>query len=234
MAPKGKNAQKGKASTVFKAGRRPRVRRTWAEQQEVIGAAEDLDRHFGFDLLSQGAARTGFLFNIRPTSISDDDNNETSAIDCYFVEEDGSTFRARVSYAPYFLIHVDGSENDVREVETLLLRQHQDVIFGMDHLSRDDLDLPNHLSGIKQSYLKIRFRNIQDLISLRQSLLPLVQRNRQRRQLAEQSSDLSALMGNESSKPSSATSSLELITDMREYDVPYVQRGSLKIVCDAM
>ena len=47
-------------------------------------------------------------------------------------------------------------------------------------VEKEDLDLPNHLSGIRQTYLKIVFDNTKDLVSVRSELLRIISRNKDR------------------------------------------------------
>lgn len=46
-------------------------------------------------------------------------------------------------------------------------------------VSKEDLDMPNHLSGLLRTYLVLYFRSTHDLNAVRRVLLPLAQRNGQ-------------------------------------------------------
>ena len=78
-----------------------------------------------------------------------------------------------------------------------------------------DLDLANHLSGVRRTYLKLSFRNVQDLISVKRVVEPIVRKNAKRSQVR-------AAYGTHHhggvEQPDDFT---ECLLDIREYDVPY-------------
>jgi DNA polymerase epsilon subunit 1 len=59
------------------------------------------------------------------------------------------------------------------------------VISHIDYVDKEDLDLVNHLSGKTQKYLKLSFKNIQDLMTVRAELLIIVQKNQKERETQE-------------------------------------------------
>jgi DNA polymerase epsilon subunit 1 len=48
----------------------------------------------------------------------------------------------------------------LREVIFYLNKTYESVISSIDYVSKEDLDLVNHLSGKQQKYLKLSFKNI--------------------------------------------------------------------------
>lgn len=56
------------------------------------------------------------------------------------------------------------------------------MISHIDYVDKEDLDLVNHLSGKTQKYLKLSFKNIQDLMTVRAELLIIVQKNQKERE----------------------------------------------------
>ncbi len=88
-------------------------------------------------------------------------------------------------------------------------------------VEKEDLDLPNHLSGIRQTYLKIIFDNTKDLISVRNELLRIISRNKDRG-VAEKS--LSFDNSSASTMTLTGEGLLDCLMDIREYDVPYHMR----------
>ena len=110
--------------------------RKFAEVEQL----DQLDAQMGFARFQVGPPRQGWLTNFQTTLVKDADwNGGRSAIDCYFMQEDGDCFKATVSYSPYFFIKVrEGKEN---EVEDFLRRKFENTI---EHISRDekeDLDM---------------------------------------------------------------------------------------------
>ncbi len=49
-----------------------------------------------------------------------------------------------------------------------LFVQYADTVSDVVHLEMWDLDLPNHLAGHKRKLLQLKFRNVKDLIAVRQ------------------------------------------------------------------
>ena len=54
------------------------------------------------------------------------------------------------------------------------------LVHAMETVRKEDLDLANHLVGLKQTYLKLYFLTVADLIKVRKDLLFAVRRNRER------------------------------------------------------
>ena len=69
-----------------------------------------------------------------------------------------------------------------REVVFYLNKTYESVISKIDYVDKEDLDLVNHLSGNTQKYLKLSFKNIQDLMSVRGELMVIVQKNQKERE----------------------------------------------------
>ena len=104
-------------------------------------------------------------------------------MNCYFMQQDGETFKAQVKYAPYFLIATKPDcENDV---EAFLRRRYEGKIHDVLIVDKEDLDLKNHLSGLTQRYLKVVFATVQDLMDVRREVLPMVKKNQSRSEAAE-------------------------------------------------
>ena len=51
----------------------------------------------------------------------------------------------------------------------------------MVRVPKEDLDLANHLSGQKRTYLQLVFRNCSDLLKVRKVVLPAVLRNQEQK-----------------------------------------------------
>ncbi len=129
---------------------------------------------------------------------------ERSAVDLYFLELDGSSFKATFVYKPYFFVAIS-KDSLMQEVEAYLMRRFDGQIDSTAIVSKEDLELVcadisactrarlracsisralftdhlcgycfrfssfqnNHLSGLQRSYIKIMFKNVQDLMSVR-------------------------------------------------------------------
>lgn len=94
-------------------------------QAQTNAAEEELDILFGFNRHCDGPIRTGFMFNMRVSSIFDDETGtDNSSLELYFVQEDGSTFKATYLFKPYFLLVLKSkSSSNLQELETYLNRR---------------------------------------------------------------------------------------------------------------
>ena len=164
-------------------------------------------------------------------------------MNCYFMQQDGQTFKAQARYAPYFLLATKPEcEHDV---EAFLRRRYEGKIHDVEMVDKEDLDLKNHLSGLKQRYLKVTFATVQDLMDVRREVLPTARRNAQKNEAAEAYEALHAMelerggapgrahhreteRGGDGRAPSRGKRAVanyaDAIVDIREYDVPYHMR----------
>ena len=94
----------------------------------------------------------------------------------------------------------------------------------------------NHLSGLKRTYVKLSFRNVSDLMSVRNSLLYVVQQNKK----TIERKAAGALVGGGSAPGRELDSYqlkqrrkrdevLDMLVDIREYDVPYITRVQIDL-----
>jgi len=174
-------AERSRASSQLLTGEK-KVQRDWETEH---------DNTYGYEILDDGPPRVGYLTNMLPTSIANEDRIEKSAIDLYFLQQDGKTFKAQLQYEPYFYVVCPAKWN--KEVSALLERKYEALISGLSSAEMEDLDMPNHLSGIRRSLLKLRFRSVQELMEVRSELMPKVQANKARAKQA--SRDATAEVG---------------------------------------
>jgi DNA polymerase epsilon subunit 1 len=140
----------------------------------------DVDAAFGYTALAEGETRLGYLLNVQPATVKDDESGaELSAIDFYFVCQDGTSFRATKVYSPYFYVGLFDESFD--EVEGLLRRRFEGLIASVSRVCREDLDLKNHLSGLQATYLKLEFATVNDLMAVRRELAPIIAKNKKER-----------------------------------------------------
>eukprot|EP00873_Tetraselmis_striata_P038899 jgi/Tetstr1/459163/TSEL_004609.t1 len=186
-------------------------------------AADAREARVGFPLFTGGEERLGWLMNLNTTSVEDGDSGQVlSAVACYFMCQDGSMFKAKVLFAPYFYLQV--KDNFESEVETYLKRSYGGRIKTTEIVQREDLDLKNHLAGIKRQLLKVSFFNVQQLMDVKRDLMDVVHKNQSERA----NTDVYAVYAaGGSSKAHRTQDALEYIEDMREYDVPYHQRFAI-------
>ena len=71
--------------------------------------------------------------------VLDEDKRLVSAVDFYFIDEDGSHFKVSYPYQPYFYIET-GSDAQ-REVSSFLSRKLSGRLAGIDMVEKENLDL---------------------------------------------------------------------------------------------
>lgn len=201
-----------------------------------IMSNEAIDLMYGFKRISDVKTRTGYLINMHSTDLLDEEKRLVSALDLFFIEMDGTRYKYTVTYMPYFLVCI--REQHSNELMQFLKSKFGADIACFEVLYKEDLDLPNHLIGLKQLYLKLSFHNQNSLIKIRKILMNALENNIER---SKQSGDMFAqiLDTNFASKNSilkgkyKQSEPTDCITDIREYDVPYHVRVSidLKIFC---
>ncbi|XP_055847285.1 DNA polymerase epsilon catalytic subunit 1 isoform X2 [Episyrphus balteatus] len=174
---------------------------------------------------------TAFLKQIE---LLDDERRLVSALDLFFIEMDGTRYKYTVAYMPYFLICVEQEHSN--EVTQFLKTKFGADIANIEQLHKEDLDLPNHLSGLKQFYLKLSFYSQNSLTKIRRILMNALENNLERSKkndifaqmlIANYAQNSTTKGGSRQSEPT------DFVLDIREYDVPYHVRVSidLKIFC---
>ncbi|KAJ1935505.1 DNA polymerase epsilon catalytic subunit, partial [Linderina macrospora] len=151
------------------------------------------------------------------TSVVDVERNSTkAAVDYYFLEQDGGSFKCTLLYQPYFyVVCVPGTEG---EVEEWLVRQYDKFVERVSVVEREDLGMANHLTGRLCKLVQIVFRNVQDLLAVRRELQPIIKRNSNRSALVD------AYMDDSEQTVREVEDSL---LEMREFDVPYYLRVAI-------
>jgi len=76
------------------------------ERAESTRFAHEIDRKMGFERYEGGQRqRVGWLINMHTTMLIDEEKGgQRSAVDFYFLDEEGGSFKATWQYNPYFLI----------------------------------------------------------------------------------------------------------------------------------
>ncbi|XP_030957704.1 DNA polymerase epsilon catalytic subunit A-like isoform X2 [Quercus lobata] len=195
--------------------------RSSKKQKLIRTAGEELESKFGFDLFSEGDKRLGWLLTSSPSSWEDEDTQHVySCVDLYFVSQDGSTFKSKYKFRPYF--YAATKEKTEVDVEAYLRRRYESQIADIEIIEKEDLDLKNHLSGLHKPYLKLSFDTVQQLMNVKSDLLHVVQRNQEKFDAAEAYESIIA--GKREQRPQDF---LDCIVDLREYDVPYHVRFAI-------
>ncbi|KAF9359459.1 DNA polymerase epsilon catalytic subunit [Mortierella sp. AD094] len=207
---------------------------TYVEQRfDDVAFQDEVDEKLGFYKFQEGPDKLGWLINQHATLVRDEDwPTGRAAIDYYFIQDDGEMFKTTVKYSPYFYIASKvGHESDVEEY---IRRKFETLVEKMTRVQKEDLDMPNHLLGNTRTFIKLVFRNVRDLLSVRKVVLPAAKENQSKMsaldtyaEVVSASLDMSLDPEPVSSSTRSAGDGLDYIVDIREYDVPYTIRVAI-------
>merc|ERR1719318_2001989 len=78
---------------------------------------------------------------------SQEDRRLLGAVDYYFIEEDGARFRVSMPYRPYLYLHI--KQDQVEATMAFISKKYGQYITNMVKVQKEDLDLHNHLVGLK-------------------------------------------------------------------------------------
>uniref|UniRef100_A0A1I7U1D0 DNA polymerase epsilon catalytic subunit n=2 Tax=Caenorhabditis tropicalis TaxID=1561998 RepID=A0A1I7U1D0_9PELO len=97
-------------------------------------------------------------------------------------------------------------------------------------MDKEDLDLKDHLSGLKKTYIKLSFPSYVELMKVRKNMMPLIRKNTER--IKRESAYADYLARNLGGKGASGDSQLDgdilnQIVDTCEYVVPFHMRVSI-------
>ncbi|CAD6887281.1 unnamed protein product [Tilletia controversa] len=153
---------------------------TLEERFQTVHTRDTIDVALGFERLEHGATQEAWLVNMHPTLLRDEDGGHPtgkSAVDFYFIDDIGSSFKVTLPFQPYFLIGCrPGTETFVEE---WLRRKYgpetTNALASVERIRKTDLSMPNHLLGYTRTYIRLNFHNVHDLLSVRRELLPLAQ-----------------------------------------------------------
>lgn len=195
-----------------------------AETLEWKAKQAEFDRSFGFEELpSGGPARVGWLLNFNTSVSVGDDKLEYSCLEMFFLQQDGSCFKIFYDYRPYFFVEARADTH--KEVATYLQRRFEGVAVEVAIVDKRDMDQPNHLSGIKQHFIKLSFRNVQDLMFCRKAVMPIAEQNKRK---ANQNAAYGFAGQSAGGGGASAGGNIaDNIVGLREYDVPYHVRVAI-------
>ena len=231
------------------------------ERIESTRLAHSIDERMGFPRFEAGKKRVGWLVNMKPTTIEDEKvPGGRAGVDYFFIggEENGEgaeTFKATVEYEPYFLIAIKRGKE--QEVEEWCKRAFEGLIKGIKRLEKEDLQMPNHLLGYRRTLLQLSFSNVNDLLSVRKTIMPIAEKNKSKMNAMDTYAEMaryvrkrfpqqfclwlpplttySANAGFDifddeqdyEKRYTSITDASDFITDIREYDVPYHVRVAI-------
>ncbi|KUI71977.1 DNA polymerase epsilon catalytic subunit A [Cytospora mali] len=231
----GKTAYHGGKTRTFTAASGRAEATSTDEKWERTRLANSIDETMGFARYEAGRPREGWLVNVQPASIEDPripGGGGRAALDCYFIEEDGATFKATIEYEPYFLVAVrKGHEAEVEEWCKRV--PGGGVVKSVKRVEKEDLNMPNHLLGYRRTFLELRFANVTNLLAARRDIMPIAEKNKKGMDAMDAYAEVAATNNgtfdlfdddtriDEKRLNASILEASDFLVDIREYDVPY-------------
>jgi len=160
------------------------------------------------------------------TVVESNGGGELSGIELYLIDaRDRSGFTVTKTYRPYFYVATSLRFADrSNDVAATLLRRFDDAGMRCNPLELEDLDVPNHVTGTKRTYLKLDFDNVSQMMNVRSELLPRVRENQARCAAAD-----AAASGWAQSAGDAPEDVMDTLTEIREYDVAYTMRCAIDL-----
>ncbi|RPA85713.1 DUF1744-domain-containing protein [Ascobolus immersus RN42] len=234
---KGSSVRFKKPTTVAASSLHPDTAHSSSEKFETVALEDEIDEKMGFVRFESGKKKVGWLVNMQPTILKDENasGGMKAAVDYYFIEDGNeTTFKASLTYEPYFLIAV--KKGVEAEVEEWCRRKFEGMLRGLSRLTKEDLSMPNHLLGYRRTLIKLTFDNVSDLLAVRKTLLPIAEANKKKVNAMDAYMEVAAAQGEEAGidyfedaadKKPAMLDAQDAIIDIREYDVPYHVRVSI-------
>ena len=136
--------------------------------------------------------------NLVNTTVSKIGFPDRSALDCFFIEQNGNLFKATVIYrywaidnssflccSPYFYIAV--KKNTEKIVASYLERKYRSQLADVQIIGRMDLDKIEHIVGTysfyyspdcsPSTYIQLLFHNVSDLMDVRKDIFQFIKAN---------------------------------------------------------
>lgn len=233
----GNNTRFVKTKTIGHGDLRSSEATSQNERIEATRLANKIDDSQGFERFDAGKKRVGWLCNMHSTTIEDSRvPGGRAAVDFYFLQDDGATFKASVEYDPYFLLAVKkGKEPDVEE---WVRRGSEGIVKGVERVEKEDLKMPNHLLGYRRTFLKLSFANVSDLLTMRKTVMPIAEKNKKNVSAMDTYAEVASAnagfdlfdedVENGLQRTGIADAS-DFVLDIREYDVPYHVRVAIDL-----
>ncbi|RMD43043.1 hypothetical protein DV735_g2091, partial [Chaetothyriales sp. CBS 134920] len=226
-----------KAQTISASDLRSTEATSQGEKHQATRLADSIDEAMGFPRYDAGKKKVGWLYNMHSTSIEDARvPGGRAGVDFYFIGDDGENFKATVEYDPYFLVAVKRGHEP--EVEEWCKRIFDGLVKTVAKVEKEDLQMPNHLLGYRRTFLKLTFANVNDLLAVRKTLMPIAEKNRDKITAMDTYAELASaaagfdIYDEETTMAGEKRGNIileasDFITDIREYDVPYHVRVTI-------
>uniref|UniRef100_A0A914D6Q0 DNA polymerase epsilon catalytic subunit n=1 Tax=Acrobeloides nanus TaxID=290746 RepID=A0A914D6Q0_9BILA len=194
--------------------------KNYKERLDAIKKRDLTDAKFGYQRLTDRTPRNGWLVNVQPSESFDElTKTVISVVDFYFLQDDGSRFKISYPFKPY--LYVGTTPGYELHVASYLGKKYNYIT--IDHVEKENLDLKNHLSGLKSKFLKISFPSTMELMRFKKEIMPQIYKNQNDlKARTNYNAFLERHLG--SAQYENMREVYQEIIDIREYDLPYHMR----------
>ncbi|KHJ41058.1 b, exonuclease domain protein, DNA polymerase family [Trichuris suis] len=193
------------------------------ETRELKTLRANIEHRFGYDLLKGSVQKTAWLINCHATELTNSDGRSVSAVEYYFIEGSGGKFKLLRIFKPYFYIAVQSEYID--EFASSVSKIFSGLVESSEVVWKNDLELANHLSGVKRCYVKLNFLSVSDLVSVRNEIMRKLESVSEPK-FSDMDSSITTNAGNVKSS-NGYQDYMDYITHIREYDIPYHVRVAI-------
>ena len=142
---------------------------------------EEFESSINCKWLPQGNSFIGYLSNFKSYKVKSSDGQEISSLLMFFIDERGDSYKTYYNFEPYFYLIV--KEEYLAEVQQVLAKKYEGKVVHIEIVDKIDLDMPNHLSGKMLRLLKLKFKNMNNLIGVRSNIRQIVNKNKTREKI---------------------------------------------------
>jgi DNA polymerase epsilon subunit 1 len=156
--------------------------------------------------LKTGETKVGYLYNLRATSRpSPESGSPESVIQLYFLDKHGKSFTCMHKFQPYFLVNVGPT---AVELALPALKQRFPGASSVAFVEKEDLELPDHLSGKRHTFIRMDFVSMEPYSQAKRQLMNLARDNAKAADIAK-------------------TDPLDFVVGLAEHDVPLHVRACI-------
>uniref|UniRef100_A0A0N5A8U1 DNA polymerase epsilon catalytic subunit n=1 Tax=Syphacia muris TaxID=451379 RepID=A0A0N5A8U1_9BILA len=187
-----------------------------------ICATDAVDAKFGYYTCKDSTERDAWLVNVQSSEAVDEQTKVIyAACDFYFLQIDGERFKISYPFRPY--LYLDVVPSSEFQVSSYLAKKYSGIVI-TDIVEKEDLDLKNHLSGLKKKYIKVSFPSMSELQKFKREITPLMKQNQERQKNSTSYTTLLSKHFGSGMDCSDDGEAYEKIIDMREHDITYHMR----------
>uniref|UniRef100_A0A7E4VKY8 DNA polymerase epsilon catalytic subunit n=1 Tax=Panagrellus redivivus TaxID=6233 RepID=A0A7E4VKY8_PANRE len=186
-----------------------------------------IDSKYGYVKYTDAEPVNAWLVNVQPSEAYDSQNKTFyAAADFYFLGENGNRLKISYPFRPY--LYLGTTHGYELQVAAFLSRKYP--LTQIEVVEKENLDLKNHLSGLKSKFVFISFASTVEHAAFKKDMFPQIRKNQENLKSATAyTAMLAQHLGSDKPNANGAagTEAFEHIIDIREYDLPYHMRVAI-------